>query len=79
MYVNSSSGISECLRISRGDIQYRGDIGPGLQSTIAAALDHRTVGDRIGEGNAQFNQIRAAAFQRSHQCGRVRRAMGRPR
>ena len=76
--MNSSSGISERLRILRRDVQHLGERGAGLERAIAAALDHRAVGDGIGERHAQFDQIRAAAFERSHQLGRRGRAMGSP-
>ena len=61
----------------RGDIEHGGELRAGLQRAIAAALDHRAVGDGIGEGNAQLDQIRAAAFERRDEFRRCGRAMDR--
>ncbi len=72
--MNSSSGTSDVCRISRGDLQHFAQRGAGLQRALAGALDHRTIGDGVGERHAQFDQVRAAAHQRFHQR---RRALGR--
>ena len=76
--MNSSSGISDVLRIRPGDFEHFGDVGAGLQRAFGASLDHGAVGDGIGERNAQLDQIRAAAFERGHQFGRALAAMGSP-
>ena len=58
----------------RRDFKNSGNGGAGLQRAVRSALDHRSVGDRIGERYPQFDEIGAAAFERSHQsrcrCGR---------
>ena len=47
---------------------------PAFSARSPAALDHRAIGDGIGERHAQFDQVRAAALQRRNQR---RRAVGR--
>ena len=42
---------------------------PALKRPLAAALNHRAVGDRIGERHAELDQVRAAALERGNQCG----------
>ena len=61
----------------RGDFEHLGKRGSGREGAIAGALDDRAVGDGIGEGHAQFDQIGAAAFERGDERGRVARARDR--
>ena len=66
--MNSSSGTSDCFRISRA-IPARGQRRAGAERALGRPLDHRTVGDRIGERHAEFDQVGAAAHQRRDQSG----------
>ena len=63
----------------RRDVEHGGELGAGLQRAIAAALDYRAVGDRVGEGNTQLDQVRAAAFERRDDLGSCQRATDRRR
>ena len=63
-----SAAISRTLR----------SVVPAFEGAIAGALDHRAVGDGIGERHAQFDQIGAAALQRCDERGRAVAAMGSP-
>ncbi len=47
----------------RHHLQRAGQGGAVLQSTLGGQLDHRPVGHRIGEGQAQFDQIGAGGRQ----------------
>ena len=69
-YVNSSSGISDCRRISRRDIQHLAHRRSGAKRAVGGSLNHGTIGDRVGEGNAELDQVGSATFQRVNQPGR---------
>ena len=76
--MNSSSGISECLRISRAISSTRDSVVPRAERAVRGPLNHGAIGDRIGEGHAELDQIRAAALQRRHQSDGVGRETDRP-
>ena len=57
--VRTLAAISKTLR-------QRGSCG---QRAVPRLLNHRAVGDRIGERHAQFDQVRAASFERRDQIG----------
>ena len=44
----------------------------GFERAIRRALNHGPIGDRIGEGNSQLDQIRPAALERENQRRRMR-------
>ncbi len=46
------------------DGQEARQIGSGAQGAFGGALNNRAVGDGIGKGNAEFDEICAAAFER---------------
>ena len=48
----------------RGDVENLRQRGPGRERAVARLLDHRAIRDRIRKRHAQFDQIRAAAFER---------------
>ncbi len=74
--MNSSSGISELLTDLARDFQ---NFAPRWCRRVKRGrrrADHGTIGDRIGERHAQFDQIGAAAFERRDQCrGALRRGI----
>ena len=58
----------------RRDLEHASQRRARLERALAALLDHRPIGDRIGERHAEFDQVGAAAHQRLDQRGR---ALGR--
>ena len=76
--MNSSSGTSERPADFRRDSEHARQRRAGLERALAGALDHGSIGDRVGKRHAQLDQVRAAAHQRFHQRGRaVRRGIAR--
>ena len=47
--------------------EHFGKRGAGAQRAFSRLLDDGTVGDGVGEGHAQFDEIGAAAFERGDQ------------
>ena len=54
----------------RGDIENLRERGARGEGAVAGLLNHRAIGDRVGERNAQFDEIGAAAFERCDEAGR---------
>src|SRR5437773_3940340 len=44
-----------------GDVEDGGESGSGFERTLAGALDHGAIGDGVAEGDAQLDEISAAA------------------
>jgi hypothetical protein len=55
----------------RRDLEHPRQCGTRLEGALAGRLNHRAIGDGVGEWHPQFNEVRAAADQRFHQRGRA--------
>jgi len=55
--VNSSRGISERVRISAAIFEDLADRGSGFERAVAGELDDGAVGDGVGEGDAQLDEV----------------------
>ena len=79
------TGTSRMARAKRGDqVEAIADSDPGAERALRRGLDHRPVGDRVGEGDADLDHVGAALDDARRAAprwspGRDRRASGRRR
>ena len=57
------------LEDAAGDLEDAGDGGAGVEGAVGSALDDGSVGDGVGEGDAEFEDIGAAAFEGEGEFG----------
>ena len=62
----------------RGDVENLRERGAGREGAVAGLLNHGAIGDGIGEGHAQFDQIGAAAFERRDEVRACASGVGSP-
>ena len=56
-----------------GDLEHGGQGGAGLEGALAGALDDGAIGDGVAEGDAELDEIGAAADHGGHQGGGAER------
>src|SRR5262245_24665320 len=61
-----------------GDVEHTSKRSSSFERPITRALDYRSIGDRIGERNAEFDQVGATPLERLDQrCRTVRMRIAR--
>jgi hypothetical protein len=70
--VKSTIGIPSSPRTVSHQIQRRSQRGAGRKRALGGPLDHRAVRDRIGERDADLDDVRTAPNERAQDVPRAR-------